>query len=164
MALSHTLAARRTAELNVDAPAKWPSPAIHPADTEEGCQEFRRPKPSCPAPQRPAHDRGRPQAPPTARSARRPWDLPPRLAVHPHRAPARRGRRHRPADGRRSRRPRVGRSDHATPPAEVDGRSLVDLLTSRRTRDVVTLLEHYRDGYATWAWSSTCRHSARQDW
>jgi hypothetical protein len=31
---------------------------------------------------------------------------------------------------------------------ELDGRSLVDLLASRRTGDVVTLLTHYRDGYA----------------
>jgi hypothetical protein len=36
-----------------------------------------------------------------------------------------------------------------TPRPELDGRSLVDLLTSRRTSDVLTLLDHYRDGYAT---------------
>lgn len=31
---------------------------------------------------------------------------------------------------------------------ELDGRSLVDLLTSRRAGEVLTLLARYRDGYA----------------
>ena len=34
------------------------------------------------------------------------------------------------------------------PRPELDGRSLVDLLAARRTGDVLTLLAHYRDGYA----------------
>jgi hypothetical protein len=34
-----------------------------------------------------------------------------------------------------------------TPRPELDGRSLADLLASRRTPEVLTLLAHYRDGY-----------------
>lgn len=34
------------------------------------------------------------------------------------------------------------------PRPELDGRSLVDLLSSRRTGEVLTWLAHYRDGYA----------------
>lgn len=35
-----------------------------------------------------------------------------------------------------------------TPRPELDGRSLADLLASRRTPEVLTFLAHYRDGYS----------------